>query len=235
MVHVERHFGGSGGNALRAAVLGASDGLLSNFSLVMAVAGASMSAHAILLTGAAGLLAGAMAMGLGEWISVQSSRELFQESIRREVDEIERIPEVEAQELMDLYQGRGFDEATSRAMTTQMMSDPDRALDAHLRDELRLDPATLGGSPWEAAFASFGLLAAGAIVPVAPYVFLSGTHAVVLSAALSAAGLFALGAGISRFTGKSLLWSGLRQVAFGLAAAGAVFLIGHLIGTRLPG
>jgi VIT1/CCC1 family predicted Fe2+/Mn2+ transporter len=232
--HLEGH-GKAGGNALRAAVLGASDGLLSNFNLVMGVAGANMPPKTILLTGLAGLLAGGISMGLGEWISVQSSRELYQEKIRCEVNEIAAAPAQEAAELVLIYEARGFDEATSQAMATRMMRDPDTALDAMTRDELGIDPARLGGSAWEAAAVSFLLFMVGASIPVIPFAFLTGLTAVLVSAGVSAAGLFVVGGAITMFTGKSVLWSGLRQVSFGLVAAAVVFLIGHLVGVKLGG
>ncbi len=225
----------AGGNALRAAVLGASDGLLSNFNLIMGVAGAALSNSTILLTGFAGLLAGAISMALGEWISVRSSQELYENQISTEKEEIAEAPEEEVEELVLIYQARGMDGETARQIAVRLMSDPDTALDALARDELGVDPEELGGSAWEAAITSFFLFAAGAIIPIVPFLFLNGTMAVVTSAGLSAAGLFVIGAAITLFTGRSILYSGLRQVIFGLAAAGAVFLIGHLIGVSIAG
>jgi VIT1/CCC1 family predicted Fe2+/Mn2+ transporter len=225
----------AGGNALRAAVLGASDGLLSNFNLVMGVAGAELSGAGILLTGFAGLLAGAISMGLGEWISVQSSRELYEKQIGTEAEEIRTVPEEETEELVLIYQARGMDEDSARLLATRLMKNPESALDALARDELGVNPEDLGGSAWEAAITSFLLFAAGAIVPVVPFIFLKGTAAIVLSAALSAAGLFLIGAAITLFTGRSILYSGLRQVLFGLAAAASVFLVGRLIGVSIGG
>ncbi len=225
----------AGGNALRAAVLGASDGLLSNFNLIMGVAGAALSNSTILLTGFAGLLAGAISMALGEWISVRSSQELYEKQINTEKEEIADAPEEEIEELVLIYQARGMDGETARQIAVRIMSDPDTALDALARDELGVDPEELGGSAWEAAITSFLLFAAGAIIPIIPFIFLSGTTAIMASAGLSAAGLFVIGAAITLFTGRSVLYSGLRQVIFGLAAAGAVFLIGHLIGVSIAG
>ena len=225
----------AGGNALRAAVLGASDGLISNFNLVMGVAGAMLSNANILLTGFAGLLAGAISMALGEWISVKSSRELYEKQIRTEKEEIETNPEEEVEELVLIYQARGMDEASARGLATRLMSNPDTALATLARDELGIDPQELGGSAWEAAITSFLLFAVGAIMPVVPFLFLSGNPAVVLSAAVSACGLFAIGAAITLFTGRSILYSGFRQVFFGLAAAAAVFLVGHAIGASVGG
>ena len=233
VAQIEGRHRGAGGNALRAAVLGASDGLLSNFNLVMGVAGARMSGTAILLTGFAGLLAGAISMALGEWISVQSSRELYQEQLRTEKEEIAMDPEEEVEELVLIYQARGLEESEARALAGRIMDDPETALDALARDELGIDPGELGGSAWEAAFTSFILFAAGAILPVVPYLFLSGTAAFVTSAGLSAVGLFLIGAAITLFTGRTVFYSGMRQVLFGLAAATVTFSVGHLIGAAI--
>lgn len=225
----------AGGNALRAAVLGASDGLVSNFNLVMGVAGAAMSGKAILLTGMAGLLAGAISMALGEWISVQSSRELYEEQIAREKEEIAFDPQEEVEELILIYRARGLAEPEARALATRLMSDPETALETLARDELGIDPDELGGSAWEAAITSFLLFAVGAILPVIPYFSMSGLGAIVVSATLSTAGLFLIGAAITLFTGRSVLYSGARQILFGLAAAGVTFSIGKLIGVTIAG
>jgi VIT1/CCC1 family predicted Fe2+/Mn2+ transporter len=225
----------AGGNALRAAVLGANDGLVSNFSLVMGVAGAELSGGTILLTGLAGLLAGAISMALGEWISVQSSRELYQKQIRTEQEEILTAPEEEAEELALIYQARGLEEGAARQLAGQIMSNRETALNALVRDELGIDPEELGGSAWEAAITSFLLFAGGAIIPVLPFTFLSGMQAVLLSALFSAAGLFLIGAAITLFTGRSVLYSGLRQALFGLAAALVTYGIGRLIGVNVAG
>lgn len=225
----------AGGNALRAAVLGASDGLLSNFNLVMGVAGAELSNGNIVLTGLAGLLAGAISMALGEWISVQSSRELYEKQINTEREEIAAVPEEEVEELVLIYQARGLDDETARMLATKLMANPETALETLARDELGIDPQELGGSAWEAAGASFLLFAGGAVIPVAPFLFSQGNAAVVASAGASALGLFVVGAAITLFTGKPVLYSGLRQVAFGLAAAAVTFVLGHLIGVNIAG
>ncbi len=235
VAQVEGRHRGAGGNALRAAVLGASDGLLSNFNLVMGVAGAQLSGRSILLTGFAGLLAGAISMALGEWISVQSSRELYQEQLRAEREEIAANPEEEMEELVLIYQARGLEETAARALAGRIMADQETALDALARDELGIDPGELGGSAWEAAFTSFFLFAAGAVLPVIPYIFLSGNIALLASAGLSALGLFLIGAAITLFTGRSVAYSGTRQVLFGLVAAAATFTVGRLIGVAVTG
>jgi VIT1/CCC1 family predicted Fe2+/Mn2+ transporter len=235
LAQIEGRHRTAGGNALRAAVLGASDGLLSNFSLIMGVAGADLSSGHIVLTGLAGLLAGAISMALGEWISVQSSRELYAKQLRTEKEEIASAPEEETEELTLIYQARGLPEASARQLAAQIMSDHDTAIQALAREELSIDPEELGGSAWEAAFTSFALFAAGAVVPLLPFLFLHGLTAVFVSALVSALGLFLIGAAITLFTGRSVLSSGLRQVIFGLAAAAATYLIGKAIGISLGG
>jgi len=224
-----------GVNALRAAVLGANDGLVSNLSLVMGVAGAEMSNSAILITGLAGLLAGAISMALGEWLSVQSSRELYKHQIGIEKAELEAAPEEEAAELALIYEARGLPREDARRLAERIVSNPDTALEALSREELNIDPAELGGSAWEAAITSFFLFALGAIIPVAPFTFLTGMTAVIVSMIFSAVGLFIIGSGITLFTGRSVLFSGTRQVLFGLTAAAVTFGIGRLIGVNLGG
>jgi VIT1/CCC1 family predicted Fe2+/Mn2+ transporter len=225
----------SSGNALRAAVLGANDGLLSNFSLVMGVAGAHLNAQAILITGLAGLLAGAGSMAMGEWISVQSSRELYTRQIAVEAAELEEVPDEEEEELALIYVAKGLSESQARATAARIMADRTTALDTLSREELGIDPQELGGSAWEAAITSFVLFALGAILPVAPFIFLTGWTAVVTSAVLSALGLFGIGAAITLLTGKSLLFSGARQVLIGIAAAALTYLLGTLLGVAVSG
>ncbi len=223
----------AGGNALRAAVLGANDGLVSNLSLVMGVAGAAMSQRTILVTGIAGLLAGAGSMALGEWLSVQSSRELYRHQIEAEEEELMTMPEEEEEELALIYQSRGLDESQAREFAAGVMRNPDTALDTLAREELGIDPEELGGSAWVAAFTSFVLFSLGAIVPVVPFLFTSGTQAIALSVAFSMLALFIVGAAITLFTGRSVLFSGARQVLFGLAAAALTFGVGRLVGVSL--
>ena len=233
LAKIEGRHRSAGGNALRAAVLGASDGLVSNFNLVMGVAGAEVATANILLTGLAGLLAGAISMALGEWISVQSSRELYERQIRTEKEEIENNPEEEIEELVLIYQARGLSEELARPLATKLLSNPATALDTLARDELGIDPEELGGSAWVAAGTSFLLFAVGAIIPVAPFFMLTGQTAVLGSAVVSAAGLFLVGAVTTLFTGRSVLYSGMRQVMFGLLAAATTYFIGRLIGVSL--
>lgn len=224
-----------GGNALRAAVLGANDGLLSNFSLVMGVAGAALSGKAVLITGIAGLLAGGCSMALGEWLSVQSARELYERQIRVEKEEITEVPKEEAEELALIYQAKGLPEDEARSLAGRLMTDEAAALDTLAREELGIDPKEMGGSAWAAAGASFCLFALGASIPVAPFFFLNGSWGVILSAVLAVLALFGIGAGITLLTGRGLFYSGLRQVIFGLLAAGVTFGLGRMIGTSLGG
>lgn len=231
-----RHGGGAGrGNALRAAVLGANDGLVSNFSLVMGVAGAAFSAEALLLTGLAGLLAGACSMALGEWLSVQNARELYQQQIAIERDELDMVPDEEAEELVLIYRAKGLDERRARSLASEIMADPERALDTLSREELGIDPEELGGSAWLAAITSFVVFSLGALLPVLPFLLLDGRAALLACALLSTAGLFLIGALVTLFTGRSLLVSGLRQVAFGLGAAAITYGLGHWLGVTLGG
>jgi VIT1/CCC1 family predicted Fe2+/Mn2+ transporter len=235
LAQLEGRHRAAGGNALRAAVLGANDGLVSNLSLVMGVAGAELSGTSILITGLAGLLAGACSMALGEWLSVQSSRELYQHQISLETGEIIAAPAEEAEELALIYQARGLDEAQARQIAAQIMSNQENAVETLAREELGIDPEALGGSAWEAAITSFILFAIGAIVPVIPFIFLSGLTAVGVSVLLSTVGLFVIGAAITLFTGRVVLFSGSRQVVFGLAAAAVTYAVGRLVGVSLAG
>jgi len=224
-----------GGNALRAAVLGANDGLCSNLSLVMGVAGASIDSHGILVTGLAGLLAGAGSMALGEWVSVTSSRELAEREIRIEASELREDPEGEGEELKLIYEAKGLSPSEAQTMARRLLADRATAIDALAREELGIDPKELGGSAWEAAVASFVLFALGAVVPILPFLFLRGPLAVAASAAISALAVWARGAAITVFTGAPAWRSGGRQLLLGLAAAGLTFGLGKLIGSALTG
>jgi vacuolar iron transporter family protein len=223
----------TGGNALRAAVLGANDGLVSNLCLVMGSAGAVGNEKTILLVGLAGLVAGACSMAIGEWLSVTSSRELNQKQIDLEADELRRMPEEEKEELALIYQSKGLDEASAKALAEQLMSKKDTALDTLVREELGIDPQELGGSAWTAAGSSFALFAMGAIVPVVPFFWMAGNAAIVTSVGLSALALALIGAGTSLFTGRNVAYSAARQLLLGLAAAAITYGVGRLAGVTL--
>ena len=231
----ERKHRSVGGNAIRAAVLGGNDGLVSNFSLIMGIAGATAGQEGVLLAGLAGLLAGALSMSLGEWISVKSSQELYENQMQIEMDELETNPEGEMRELALIYIAKGVPEEQAHIMAQDIMKDKGVAHDVLVREELGINAEELKGSAMEAAVYSFIFFAIGAIIPVIPFFFLSGMNAVMLSVGMSAVGLFLIGAAITLFTGKNVWYSGFRQVLFGLAAAAITFGIGKLIGVSIAG
>src|ERR1700674_3485805 len=186
LARLEGRHRSAAGNALRAAVLGANDGLVSNLSLVMGVAGADFSAGTILVTGLAGLIAGACSMAMGEWLSVTSSREFYQQQIATEADELAEFPEEEKQELVLIYQAKGLSEQQAKGLAERIIGNKDPALDTLAREELGINPEELGGSAWIAAGTSFLLFAGGAVIPVAPFFALSGTAVIAASLAASA-------------------------------------------------
>jgi VIT1/CCC1 family predicted Fe2+/Mn2+ transporter len=226
-----RHRGG-GGNQLRAAVLGANDGLVSNLSISMGVAGASDAAtHTVLIAGLAGMLAGALSMAIGEWLSVQSARELFARQVKVEREELLTVPDEEEEELTLIYQSKGLSADQARLMSKSLVTgELGRAVDTLAREELGIDPEELGGSAWVAAFTSFFLFALGAVVPIVPFIFASGVAAVAISVAVSAVALLVVGAAITVVTGGSVLRTGGRQVVLGLLAAAVTFGLGTLVG-----
>ena len=207
---------------LRATIFGVSDGLGSNLALVMGVAGASGHGGFVLVAGIAGLLAGAFSMAAGEYISMQSQRELFERQIELERAEIEAMPEEEQRELAAIYVAKGFPAEDAERIAARMFEDPQTALDALVREELGLDPDELG-SPWGAAGGSFVSFAVGAAIPVLPYLFLVGAAAFAVSLGISLAALFVVGAGVSLLTGRGVLFGGFRQMGLGRRRGG-----GHL-------
>lgn len=225
----------SGGNALRAAVLGANDGLVSNLSLVMGVAGAAAAGDTILLTGLAGLVAGACSMAMGEWLSVQSAREMNAQQIAVEAEELTRMPEEEEAELALIYESKGIARDQAQALAKTLIANKETALDTLAREELGIDPDELGGSPVAAAATSFVLFASGAIFPVAPYFWLDGTPALIASIIASGVALVTIGAGTSLFTGRGLIVSAGRQLGIGYLAAAITYGIGDVVGVSLTG
>jgi len=217
---------------LRAAVFGANDGLLSNFSLMMGIAGATAAPRFVLLAGIAGLLAGASSMAAGEYVSVRSQRELYEQQIAVERQELEMSPEEEKEELALIYQAKGVPSGQAEELADRIFSNPDSAIETLAREELGLDPAALG-SPWLAAASSFVAFATGAIIPVIPYVLLSGNAAFVASAVVCGAGLFILGGVVSVFTGRSLFFSGFRMLGIGTVAAAVTYFIGKFLGVSV--
>ncbi|MEN3355447.1 MAG: vacuolar iron transporter family protein [Betaproteobacteria bacterium] len=221
------------GNDLRAAVLGANDGLVSNLCLVMGVAGAGQASHAILLTGLAGLVAGAVSMALGEWLSVTNAREFARAQIAQEKEELEETPEAERKELALIFQAKGLPREDAQRVATDLMRDKRAALDTLAREELGIDPAEMGGNPWSAAAFSFALFALGAFFPVFPFFFAGGMTGMAWSLALSVAALGAIGLSTSLFSGRGPVYSATRQVIIGAAAAGITYATGALIGVSL--
>lgn len=227
------HFMSRGGS-LRAAVFGVNDGLVSNFSLVMGFAGAEAAPEYILLAGVAGLFAGAFSMSAGEYVSVRAQRELFEQQIAMEKQELEMSPKEEEEELSLIYQAKGIPEEEASLLARRIIENPKTAIDTLAREELGLDPSELG-SPWGAAISSFLAFVSGAIVPVIPYMATSKTTAVVVSASLSGLALFGVGALLSIFTARGAVSSGLRMLLIGLLASTVTFTVGWLVGVSVAG
>ena len=222
---------GTGGN-LRAAVFGINDGLVSNLSLILGVAGASSNTDLILLSGVAGLLAGAFSMGAGEYVSVRSQREMYEHQIGLERAEVAEYPDEEAEELALIYAARGMNREDARSLARRIMADPRQALDTLAREELGLNPEELG-SPWGAALSSFFSFAVGALVPLLPFLLARGESALYAAIAVTALALFAVGAMISLFTGRSAFRDGARMLAIGSGAGAVTYLVGKLLGVTL--
>ncbi len=225
----ERWHHNAGGGSLRAAVFGVNDGLVSNLSLVMGFAGAGAEPQFVLLAGLSGLLAGAASMAAGEYVSMKAQRELFERQIELEAAELAVSPEEEIQELALIYRAKGLPKADADRLAHQLTENPEVALDTLVREELGLDPGELG-SPINAATSSFGAFAIGAVLPVAPYFFGGSALIVAISIALSGLALFGVGALLSVFTGRSVVFSGGRQLAIGAVAAAITFVLGSIIG-----
>ena len=227
-----RHKGfGSGGN-LRAAVFGVNDGLVSNASLIMGVAGASGNQGMILLSGVAGLLAGAFSMAAGEYLSMRSQKEMFEYQIGLERAELNMYPQEEAAELALIFEAKGLSLEEAKKLAEKVISDPDRALDTLAREELGLNPEELG-SPWGAAGFSFVAYGVGASVPLVPFLFKFGAPSLMISIGCTALALFAVGATLSLFTGRNAWLGGARMLLIGAAAGGATYLIGKALGVTL--
>lgn len=220
------------GGTLRAAVFGVNDGLISNASLILGVAGAGVAPGTVVLSGTAGLLAGALSMAAGEYVSVRSQRELYEGQLALERAELAEYPEEELAEMALIYQARGLSKEQAQGMAQTVMADPERALDALAREELGIDPDALY-SPWRAASVSLVAFAAGASLPLVPYLpslDLAAGRALLIAILITLIALFAVGASISMFTGRSALFTGMRMVAIGCLAGGATWLVGRALG-----
>ncbi len=221
------HHADVSGGWLRAAVFGAMDGLVTNISLIAGVGGGGVSAQTIVLTGAAGLVAGAISMAIGEFTSVRAQNEQIAAELAKERFELAQHPEDEQQELVAMLRGRGLPKDIAARVATDISTDPDMALRVHASEELGVVPGEQP-SPWLAGISSFICFAIGGLVPLLSYLF--GSTSLALALAIGGVGLFAAGVVVSRFTRRSWWWAGLRQLLLGAAAAGATFLVGHLIG-----
>lgn len=229
-----RHKRAGSGGTLRAAVFGVNDGLVSNASLVLGVAGATAAgdSRAIVVAGVAGMLAGAFSMAAGEWISVRTQTELWEHQIGEEREELERYPEAEAEELALIYAARGMDLEAARKLTAELVKDKEHALEVLSREELGLDPDELG-SPWGAALWSFLSFTLGSLVPLVPFLLMDGTSALRVAVAAAAIVLFLVGAATSLFSGRNAFFGGLRMLLIGSAAGAATWLIGSWLGTSV--
>lgn len=214
---------------MRAAVFGVSDGLVSNVALILGFAGASAAADTVRLAGVAGLVAGAVSMAAGEYVSVRAQAELLQRELDIERHSLHHHPEDEVQELIGIYVERGFDPGVAEAMARNAMATPELALETHAREEIGVDPESLG-SPHLAALASFVAFAIGAIVPLVPWFWMHGTSAIITSVVLGAVAAFGVGLALAGFTGRSKLYSASRQLLIAALAAGATTVIGYWVG-----
>jgi VIT1/CCC1 family predicted Fe2+/Mn2+ transporter len=220
---------GAGGGALRAGVFGVNDGLVSSACLIFGVAGAGADPKVIVLTGVAGLLAGAFSMAAGEYLSMLSQREMFEHQIGEERDELERYPAEEAEELALIYAARGIPIDEARGIAKRLIANPKQALDTLAREELGLNPEDLG-SPWGAAASSFVAFAIGAVLPLAPFLLGTGASALPIAIGVTGIALFAVGAALSLFSGRNAFFGGMRMLAIGALAGGATYGIGQLLG-----
>ncbi|WP_035850329.1 VIT1/CCC1 transporter family protein [Kitasatospora azatica] len=229
-VPAEGHHRDVNGGWLRPAVFGAMDGLVSNFALMTGVVGGAASSSTVILTGLAGLAAGACSMAAGEYTSVASQRELVEAEIEAERLELSRNPQGELVELAEVYIARGVEPELAHEVARQLTRDPEKALEVHAREELGIDPHDLP-SPLVAAVSSFGCFALGALLPLLPY--LLGATSLLPALILAVLGLFLCGAVVARVTARSWWFSGLRQLVLGGAAAGVTYLLGWLIGGHI--
>lgn len=227
-----RHRGTSTGGNLRAAVFGISDGLVSNTSLILGMAGASSDHSMLLISGIAGLLAGAFSMAAGEYISVRSQREMFEHQIALEKEELAEYPEEEAQELALIYEAKGLSPEDAKALADKLISNPANALDTLAREELGLNLDELG-SPLGATLSSFCSFSLGAFIPLLPFLISKGSVSLKLTLGMSGVALFLIGATLSLFTGRRGIYSGLRMLAIGSAAGIATYFIGKILGVNL--
>jgi VIT1/CCC1 family predicted Fe2+/Mn2+ transporter len=224
---IEHHHADVSGGWLRAATFGAMDGLVTNIALIAGVGGGGVSRQTLILTGVAGLVAGAISMGIGEYTSVRTQNEQVAAELEKELIELEVNPDGEADELVEMWTARGLPEPLARQVADVLKTNPQQALRVHAQEELGVVPDELP-SPWTAALTSFVCFSIGAAVPLLTYLF--GFNSLIAALAVGGVGLFAAGVIVARFTGRSWWRSGLRQLILGALAAGVTYLIGVLIG-----
>ena len=229
-MYEEHHHRNISGGGARAAVFGISDGLVSNVSLILGMAGAHASAGSVRVAGVAGLIGGAFSMATGEYVSMRAQSELMERELDVERQAILTDPEDEWRELAALYRSRGIEPDMADELSVKMMRNPDLALETHAREELGFTPGETG-RPFQAAASSFVMFAVGAFIPLAPWLITGGTTATLWSVALGAVASLIVGAALSIFTGRSWMWSASRQLLLAGAAAGVTYTIGHLIGS----
>lgn len=230
--HMVHHHRDVQGGEARAAVFGVSDGLVSNVALILGIAGASTDGSLVRLAGISGLLAGAVSMAAGEWVSVRAQNELVERELEIERRSLEENPVAETRELTAIYRERGLNPETAAELAEEIMADPEVALDVHAREELGIDP-TGAGSPFLVAVASFWAFAVGALLPLLPWFFADGTGAVIGSVVLGAVAAAAVGVGIATFTERSKLRTAARQVLVAAGACSATYVIGSLLGVSV--
>jgi VIT1/CCC1 family predicted Fe2+/Mn2+ transporter len=229
----EQNASSSKSGALRAAIFGMNDGLVSNLSLIFGVAGFGVAGDVVVIAGFAGLLAGAFSMGAGEYVSMKVQREVYEQLIHKEAHEIATQPEEEQRELARMYEKKGIDPEIAERISVALMKDPEVALETHAREELGIDIEEGLGSPWAAAGSSFVMFSLGAGIPLFPFLLTSGRTAVAVSAVLSAVTLFGVGGAMTILTGRSVLLSGTRMLAIGAVAAAITFWVGTLVGVAV--
>ncbi|MSQ10504.1 MAG: rubrerythrin family protein [Dehalococcoidia bacterium] len=234
MTEREGRHRGAGGGSIRAAVFGVNDGLVSNLSLIMGVAGADPGPQVLLLAGLAGLLAGAFSMATGEYVSVRTQAELLQRELDLERAELEENPQEEMEELALIYRAKGLGVEEARNVATKLISNQATALDTLAREELGLDPSQLG-SPWVAAGSSFVAFAIGALIPLSPYLVTTDPTALFASAVLSGFALASVGGSTALLTGRPIAFGAFRMLALGALAAGVTFLVGKALGVAVSG
>jgi VIT1/CCC1 family predicted Fe2+/Mn2+ transporter len=224
----EKHANVNQGSNLRAAVFGMNDGLLTNAGLILGFVGADANPKTILLSGVAGLLAGAFSMGSGEYVSVSSQRKMLEYQLRLEKEELDTYPEEEAAELALIYQARGIPKAEAEHIANLLIQNPEKALDTLAREELGINPEDLG-SPVGAAVASFFAFSLGAFIPLAPFLVMHSSATIVVSMVLTCLVLFTVGAVLSLFTNQNAWLGGLKTLLIGLIAGSLTFMLGRLL------